>query len=330
MKLIIDFLKISILNSFLLSIAFSPLAKAETSTANSIYAIVNSHLISKVDVDSELNILLKKDSSFIEKVNTDEGKSKWIKTIINRIADDLIVSDEAKKIGLDASDKDIDYTINNIMKSNNISKDQLVVFLGQEGKSYEKYRREIKLQVEKYKLTNKIIRPKVSITDIDLEDYYKKNYLNENKRQLVKFQSIFISKKERDASEIKKRIETIKKAVKQSDVNDFEKLVLKFSDSDNVASTKGILKGIKLDELAPSFKDAFQKMNIGELSGLIEAKNGYYFAKLLDIYSEATEPFEEVKETISNVLMQERMEKRFNMWLQEVRAKSHIDIRYGS
>ena len=68
-------------------------------------------------------------------------------------------------------------------------------------------------------------------------------------------------------------------------------------------------------------------MKIGEISDVIESSVGFHIIQVVDKRGEGIKPIESVKEEIIGKIGDEKMEKKFEEWLNEQREKAHIEVK---
>jgi len=82
----------------------------------------------------------------------------------------------------------------------------------------------------------------------------------------------------------------------------------------------------ELQNLVPEMRKIIQKMEPGDVSSVIKIKDWYCIVKLIQFYPEEVHPFEMVKESIRKTLAQEKFEDLKKKYLARLRAKSRIKI----
>jgi peptidyl-prolyl cis-trans isomerase SurA len=83
--------------------------------------------------------------------------------------------EEAKKTGLDVTDKELGDAIADIMKRNKMDQSQFDAALAKEGLTLEQYRTEFREQMTISRLFNKFVRAGLTVDDAEVKDFYEKN-----------------------------------------------------------------------------------------------------------------------------------------------------------
>ena len=120
----------------------------------------------------------------------------------------------------------------------------------------------------------------------------------------------------------RKKIEDIQQQLKEG--ADFGMLAAKYSE--DMTRIKGGDLGVfhagQSDD--PEFDAQINKMNVGDVSGILSSLKGYYIVKLTDKRAPRQIPFEEVKEKIKKLLIERQRDSLFAAWMEGLRKKAVI------
>ncbi len=289
---------------------------------------------------SEVN---EKGKGFFKKI-TDQAPSAQVEDALRRareeILDNLIdkklIAQEAEKQRVSVSDAELAAAAEQMLISNNITRDMLDSQLGQMGMDYDAYLDTLYNQILQSKLINYEIRSKIIITDDMILDYYDTHYtkhVSGGGYYLMQMGFIWTNGSAADASasvqdtgkmDAKKRAERVHALV--SDGQDFRTLAKKFSDLPSAADG-GDLGVFQKDDMAPYMQDAILKLAPGEISNVIETPSGYQFFKLLSsedgqIVVQAS--FGSVKEEIRKKLYEQELKGAFDEWVKTIKEEAYI------
>ncbi|MCP3953248.1 MAG: hypothetical protein GY697_13670, partial [Desulfobacterales bacterium] len=78
--------------------------------------------------------------------------------------------------------------------------------------------------------------------------------------------------------------------------------------------------------LSPELQAVLGDLKAGEYTGLLDTDNGFQIFYVHEIEAGADKQLDEVVSEIQKKLFDERVDKRFEEWLSELREKSHIQI----
>lgn len=177
---------------------------------------------------------------------------------------------------------------------------------------------EIKQAIEAYLLRESVVRlhkeeivDKVSVTEDEMMDYYRKNY-EQFKLGIIEVKS------EGEAGEILSRLKN---------GADFAELVQKFS-THNSKEKQGEI-ALKRMGMSSEVFNAVSALNIGEYSDVVKPGNAYYILKLLGKSMPPENEFDNVKGGIKNELRKRKENERSDEYLKTLRAGAKITIRHG-
>jgi len=228
------------------------------------------------------------------------------KQLLNDVIDDYVIEDIAKKDGIVLTDEDINQFIENVAKNNNLTKDQLEEKIKQQGLNYDYYMEFAKFNAYKLKVMQKVFAPTIQIDEQEIKNFYN-NHANLFNQSTVVLDIIETSNKN-----------DIEDAMKQLQLGaSFDSVKEKYS------VDKSEPKKVYVSDINKQLQGIIEKMQVGQISPIIESSNGYFIIKVLD-KKDVNLSFDEVKDKIRNLLFEEKLQERFASWLNGI--KSSMDI----
>lgn len=325
-----------ILRLYLLAALFMLILPSSGAFANVIdrsVAIVNEDTITLSEVNELGRSFFKKITDETPPDRLTETLQQARNTVINKLIDKKLLIQEAKKIGIQVSDQEVENALQRVLANNKTTMEQFLKEMSAMGMSEKQYREELREQVLSSKLINYEVRTKVVISEDAILDHYDTHYTTKiggGEYHILQIGSTWgtenkegITPTKTDAQE--KAIKAHKLAVRG---DAFKELAKKYSDLPSAADG-GDLGSFQPDEMAASMREIVLKLKPGEVSPIIETENGYQFFKLVSSQEGeiiAKESYESVKEQIREKLYQQAMEQRFNEWLKSIREKAYIKI----
>jgi foldase protein PrsA len=210
---------------------------------------VNGHYVSYNDYLENLNIMKKYQTEF-KKVDfkSDEGKkilSTLRKDTLDRLNEDVLVKNEAVKLKVTISKKDVDDSFNDLIKSNGGEKAFAEVLQKYYGLSVNQFKKEI--------YQDRLLRQKVA------DKFANDESVN---------------------SDAKKLAEDILAKVRAGE--DFATLAKQYS-KDPSAANGGDLGFFSKGKMVPEFEQAAFGLKVGEVSNVVKSVYGYHIIKLTEI-----------------------------------------------
>ncbi|MBE9546462.1 MAG: peptidylprolyl isomerase [Proteobacteria bacterium] len=293
-----------------------------------IVAIVNDEVITLSELNSAFEPHLKK----IEKTYKGDNKEKVIaetgRAMLNKMVDDILVRQEAKKLGIVVKEEDVMETIGDMFARRNISMEDFMKILAREGSSFEAYKRDVKEHLMKVRLVGRNIKSKVSVTDEEIGDYYSRHREDYEGEEAVRIKQILIiiprdcGKKKK--LKLKAEAGMIHKRLKKGE--SFEMLASEYSQGP-AAKIGGDLGFVEKGMMFPEVDEAAFSLENGEISDVIESRVGFHILKVIDRKGAGIKSLESVREEITDIIGRVKIEKKFYEWIEELRKKSYVETR---
>lgn len=299
-------------------------AAQQAEVIDRIVAVVNSDIITLYD----LNRAFKPYEANIKALRYPEEKERQTlfqvrSDVLNQLIDAQLADQQSKHAQITVSQKEIDTTIERMKAARSLTDEQLREGLAAQGITMEEYRKEIESQILRTKLVNREVKSKIVITKEDIKAYYdshQEKYAGDKKYYLW---NLFIKASEIDKDAALKEMKRVALKLKQG--GSFEALVKELNES--ASSVKGTDLGLyRRDELSQELREVVSKLKANEFSEILETNFGYQIIYVQQIQDTAAKPIEEVEAEIQKILYDEFVDNKYQDWLEELRARSHIRI----
>ncbi len=295
-----------------------------------IVAIVNDQVITLYQLEQKAAPLFARYiTPDLPRDQAEERRKEIMARILPQLVDDVLVQNEIEKKGLAASEQEVDQAIKSICRQNGLDLREFAEKLRSQGFSLEKYREQIKQQIERTRLINSEVKSKIVVTDDEISRYYATTSGNTSyDGPYYDLSMINIAPDNPDdpdsrAAAEKRAVEAYKKLKVGTP---FEKVASEYA---HTSSGEGSvhLGQFSADEMDPFIRKIIVELAPGEFSKVIDMPSGYQIFRLNGISStlDVKVP-EDEKEEIREKLYQDKMEERFQQWLDDLRAKSAIRI----
>jgi peptidyl-prolyl cis-trans isomerase D len=171
------------------------------------------------------------------------------------------------------------------------------------------------------------LNQKAQPTDAELHDYYNQHITQYQVEDRVHVEHILlktVGKTEAESAEIQKKAEDVLQQAKKG--ANFEDLAKKYSEDTATKDKGGDLGWIVDKQTVPEFQQAAFSLPKGAISDLVKTSYGFHVIKVLDKESAHTKPFEEVRNSIVPVLVEEKLNALSN----DISAKMASAIRQSN
>jgi peptidyl-prolyl cis-trans isomerase SurA len=300
----------------MLAVCTAVLAQGRPSTAGAsvvvdrVIAVVNDEIITMSDLQREAGKTADK---------TDERL--LLEDMINR----KLQMAAAKRAGMDVTEKEVSDAVEDIMKRNSLDRRQFEAALAKEGLTLDQYRAELKEQMTLSRVFNKFVRSGLTIDEGEIRAYYERNPKAFELPEEIRVRQILVKVPENASrTEIDSLQEKAKKAAERAKSGEnFLLLVREFSES-AVASQDGDLGFMQREHVLPEIERAAASLKPGEIAGPVRSSLGFHVIRLEEI-RRGVKPYEKVKDEITNLLYNQKLENTYRSWLQTLRNESHIE-----
>jgi peptidyl-prolyl cis-trans isomerase SurA len=236
---------------------------------------------------------------------------------------------EVSDKGIIVRDEDIDHYIEGIKERNKLTNDQLQAALGAQGLTMERYRTQVREEIQKAQLINREIRGKVNVTPEEIQRYYEAHiseYSTPAKTQVAHI----LFRLEPDAPPDKVAAVTAKAQAAYDRIKkgaDFAAMAKEYSD-DPSGQNGGDLGWFKQGELLDDLDRVATKLKTGAVSEPVRTKVGVHILKVEAREGESHQSLDGLADQIKEQLYNAALEDRFQKWLvEDLRKRHHVEMR---
>ena len=281
MQHLFKYLTTVVFTTFCLTTHVHSVALSDGIEVDHIVAIVNDDLITRNELDREINQILNRLSETGKEVPPKEAVEKQV---LDRLIEERLQIGKAKSLGINVTPDMLVTMIGNIAKKNGLTISELRASLLADGYSFKAFRQEIEQQVLLTRLKNQEIINKINVSDAEIDSLLKQDKQIGRKNTEYLLQHILIGLPEgaspREIGAARDKTISIIKQLEQG--SDFGKLALLHSNGRN-ALEGGSLGWLKNNQLPSMFGDIVAGMSKGDISPPIRTSSGYHIIKLADL-----------------------------------------------
>ncbi len=256
------------------------LAACNSQTGGDVMATVDGRKIFRSDVDKYYD----NNVASAQQVPTGEQATALRLNILKQMIDDEILMRRAEKLGLLATDEEVDRKYNEIKSP--FSQEEFDKRLKDKKITLADFKRDIRRSITVEKVMNKEVSSKINVTDQDITDYYQAHKgefnLIEPTYHLAQImvtpapnpQAHNQNDKAQNETEAKKKIQMISNRLDSGD--DFATLAMKYSEDPETSGNGGDLGTVQESGLKgtdPATRDAVMKLKPGQYSAVISVVN---------------------------------------------------------
>lgn len=295
----------------LISFAACNKAEEETVPARQVVAEVNGD---KIMGDRFLTAY----SRFKKRVKIQRGKDEGLEKelrngLMDNLVRDVLLEQEAAKAGIKITPEIEEEELQSMLKGNTPAR--LQVILQEQGQTYDEWKASVKQNLIVERLLKQKVAPLVQLSENEMKEYYD-GHAEEFSRgaQAHVFHILCPSFIEADRARMSlaegKKFEDVAKNVSKSPE----------------AVNGGDLGFIGKGQMPKELDEAIFQLGLNQVSKVIESPYGFHVLKVTEFSKPRQLSFAEAKDGIHKRLFQERLERKFEEWLQEIKKTAHIKI----
>jgi len=293
-----------------------------------IVVVVNDEIITL----TELNGLLKPYIGKMDAMGQNPEKKRQVlytlrEKMLNQLINDKLTDEEVSHYEMKATEEEIDNAVERIKSANYHTDEDFRKILAAEGVTVEEYRNDLKGQILRSRVVDYEVRSKVVITKEDILLYYKANPKKYAGKKRYHLRNILMSPSSFADEETRQELlEKMKDILVQIEKGESFSYLARIYSQAQFAEEGGDLGFFNFDDLSPKIKDALKGLKTGESTAVLNTEQGFQIFYIEAIEDAPAKPLEEVSQEIEKILYTEQVNKRFEVWVEGMRAKSHIKI----
>jgi peptidyl-prolyl cis-trans isomerase SurA len=303
--------------------------RAHARVVEKIAAVVGSNVILASEVEEKATPLMAEVSRIGDPAKRSARASALRREVLDRLIDDELIAGQATELRLSVTPEQVDSSIAEIKRQNNIDDKQLRDALRAQGMSMTAYRADLKRQLLRFRVINIAVGSKVNISDEDVRAYYNRHYKAGGANVQVRASHIFLAIPEgADAGAVADKQALARKLAERAASEDFAGLARQYSDDAATRAEGGDLGYFGKDMLPKPIEELVFTMKPGEIRGPVRAERGFHVIKLVDRKTSDAKPLADVEDDIRMQLRQKEMEKQTKTYLTDLRKRTLVDVRY--
>ena len=314
---------ISCFIAFLLSsllVVTAPLTSQEV--VEEIVAKVNNIIITKRELERRARLPMQR----LFEQFTGEERVQRLKELQQQILDQAIaealINSQAQRLGLSASESEIRAALERMKRENNIvSDEELNRQLEEMGTNMSELRRDIRAVILQRKVIEREVTAKIILTENDVVNYYNNNQEEFTEKAEVRIRQLLLLKEGKDEELVRQEALTTRTSINTTE--DFIKVVQSYSGDPNA---DGDLGYFKQGELKKELEEVAFSLEVGQISEVIETREGFYIIQLIDKKPPEVAPLDEVREEIQNRLWTERFQSAYQDYMENLRKVNYVEI----
>ncbi len=300
-------------------------ATARAEMVDRIVANVNGEIILYSELQNQLKAAAKNMPTL--DVADPAKKAKIERDLLTQMIRQKLADMEAERLKVTVTNPEVEIRIQQLLEQNKTTLAQLEINLKANGQTLDKFREQLKKDMERDRLVERVCKSKVVIGDQQVEAFLK----GEKAESATTSQKVHlglivlpVGDKYAKPEEAEKTGREILDKLKGG--ADFQSLAKQYS-MGPAAQEGGDLGYLAADELAPFIAQGIRNVRKDQVSGLVQGPGGYYIIKVFDVDSKkvsTTDPA--LREKVRRTLYEQEVNRKFEEWVHDLESKAFIQI----
>jgi len=301
-------------------LASSGAAPAGAAVVNKIVATVDGEPITTYQVDSFIRANVR--GADPAAVSAEDRKK-----VLDMLVNDVIVDLESSKLGVGASNDEVNAYIEQIKKQNNLDDAKLAAALEQQGLNLETYRAQVKKEIQRSQLLARNVRSQVNVTPEDVQRFYDEHKSQFSAADAVTVRHIFFAApQDTNPASMQALAEKAKRAYARLQSGEpFENVARSMSEGPDAAQG-GMLGTLKKGEMRPELEQVAFSLHEGQYSQPVQSPYGVHILYVEHRQAGTAVPLETVQDQIKERLYAQAVEARFQQWVTDDLRKGHAVV----
>lgn len=245
------------------------------------------------------------------------------KLVLETLIMEQVIIREAEDKKLGVSNSEIEEYIDEVARRNNLSREGFTALLAAENKSLEEYKKVLKIDILKSKLTSSYVRGAVTVTEAEIDAFLEAHPQLSKSGAKVKLSQILITPVAAEEEEALKKIRDIKAELDSG--GDFAELAALHSHGSEAPEGGGL--GIMAEEdLSPAIFDAIFSLQPGQHSEIVSTGAGFHIFRLDERLVEKKgkdKGANPVREEVRKAILSQKMQEKMNSFFTEDLYRAH-------
>ena len=320
-------MKMLLLGTGIFFLCYGPISPGGA-VVDRIVAVVNQEIITFSEIE-KWSRPFQQEIQAKDRLERRERIQEVFRKILDRIIEEKLIEQEAKKSGIKVTSKEIEGAVEELKQKNKIGQEQLERALAAEGMTLEAFKKDLERKILRSKFVHSAVKVEPRAGEKELTEFFQNNVnqyrVNESYRPAHILFLILPEATPEQIRGIRKKSHKVLEKIKEG--ADFAKMAMEYSEDTSSRKEGGDLGFFKKGELLPALEKEAMKLQVGEVSDLIRTEIGFHILKLLDRKGGEPPSFEEIKEKVQADYYERELEKAYLQFISKLKEKSVIEIK---
>ncbi len=313
--------------------ALPPLLPADT-VVEEIIARVNNQIVTRAEYLRSKE-QLKQEAQRHDSANADKIVGERDKDVLRDLIDQQLLLDKGKDLGITA-DTELIKRLDEMRKDMHMdSMEDLEKAATSQGISYEDFKQNLKNQIITQQVISREVGSRMNVSKEELQQFYDEHKGQMEQPEQIRLSELLIAEKKDKAPPADEQQELAAARAKADDLLGqirkgaaFDEIAKKNSDGPTAAQG-GDLGYFKRTTLAKELEDKTFAMKPGEVSEVIQTKQGFVILKVTEHQQAGVPPLSAIEPKVQEAIYMQKLQPALRGYLQKLREDAYIKVADG-
>ena len=313
--------------------ALPPLLPADT-VVEEIIARVNNQIVTRAEYLRSKE-QLKQEAQQQDSANADKIVGERDKDVLRDLIDQQLLLDKGKDLGITA-DTELIKRLDEMRKDMHMdSMEDLEKAATSQGISYEDFKQNLKNQIITQQVISREVGSRMNVSKEELQQFYDEHKSQMEQPEQIRLSELLIAGKKDKAPPADEQQELAAARAKADDLLGqirkgvaFDEIAKKNSDGPTAAQG-GDLGYFKRATLAKELEDKTFAMKRGEVSEVIQTKQGFVILKVTEHQQAGVPPLSAIEPKVQEAIYMQKLQPALRAYLQKLREDAYIKVADG-
>jgi peptidyl-prolyl cis-trans isomerase SurA len=313
--------------------ALPPLLPADT-VVEEIIARVNNQIVTRAEYLHSKE-QLKQEAQQQDPANADKIVGERDKDVLRDLIDQQLLLDKGKDLGITA-DTELIKRLDEMRKDMHMdSMEDLEKAATSQGISYEDFKQNLKNQIITQQVISREVGSRMNVSKEELQQFYDEHKSQMEQPEQIRLSELLIAEKKDKAPPADEQQELAAARAKADDLLGqirkgaaFDEIAKKNSDGPTAAQG-GDLGYFKRATLAKELEDKTFAMKPGEVSEVVQTKQGFVILKVTEHQHAGVPPLSAIEPKVQEAIYMQKLQPALRAYLQKLREDAYIKVADG-
>jgi peptidyl-prolyl cis-trans isomerase C len=257
-----------------------------------------------------------------------DRRNEVFRTVLDQLVSFHLLAQESRQKKMDVTDAQLEDEIAR-MRKEFPSDDAFQKVIAEQGLTLERLRRQTRMNLQIQKIVEAEVNPTITVSDQDVDAFYKQNAERFKQGELVHASHIFVAVPENADAAAKRqaraKAQDLAKLARAAGA-DFGKLARERSQDPGTAPNGGDVGFFPKGQMAPAFEEAAFALKVGAVSDAVELPNGFHVIKVNERRAPRTVPLSEVGPDIKAFLESGQRQSKIERLVEQAKSRATTKI----